>query len=144
MKKFLPIIIASIISANFIAQTPLHCGADEMRINTLKQQPQVAKAVIKRDAELEQFTQNFVPALSKNSTTATYIIPVVFHVIHNYGSENISDAQLKDGIDIVNKTFRKLHPSTSSIVPAFQGIHADCDIAIMQFCINDMHAILIS
>jgi PKD repeat protein len=99
-----------------------------MRINTLKQQPQVAKAVIKRDAELEQFTQNFVPALSKNSTTATYIIPVVFHVIHNYGSENISDAQLKDGIDIVNKTFRKLHPSTSSIVPAFQGIHADCDI----------------
>lgn len=128
MKKFLPIIFASIISANFIAQTPLHCGADEMRINTLKQQPQVAKAVIKRDAELEQFTQNFVPALSKNSTTATYIIPVVFHVIHNYGSENISDAQLKDGIDIVNKTFRKLHPSTSSIVPAFQGIHADCDI----------------
>ena len=128
MKKFLPIIIASIISINFIAQTPLHCGADEMRINTLKQQPQVAKAVIKRDSELEQFTQNFVPALSKNSTTATYIIPVVFHVIHNYGTENISDAQLKDGIDIVNKTFRKLHPNTSTIIPAFQGIHADCDI----------------
>ena len=26
-----------------------------------------------------------------------------FHIIHNYGNENISDAQLKDGIDIVNK-----------------------------------------
>ncbi|HRG02131.1 MAG TPA: M43 family zinc metalloprotease [Bacteroidia bacterium] len=128
MMKIFPFIIATIISASIIAQSPLHCGADEMRINTLKQQPEVAKAVIKRDAELENFTQNFVPALSKNSTTATYIIPVVFHVIHNYGAENISDAQLKDGIDIINKTFRKLHPNTSTIIPAFQGIHADCDI----------------
>lgn len=128
MKKILSFIIAVSITHTIISQTPLHCGADEMRINTLKQNPQVAKAVINRDVQLENFTQNFVPALSKNSSTATYIIPVVFHVIHNYGIENISDAQLKDGIDIVNKTFRKLHPNNASIVSAFQGIHADCDI----------------
>ncbi|MCD6017490.1 MAG: domain containing protein [Bacteroidetes bacterium] len=126
MKKFLSFIIL-IISAISSAQTPQHCGADEMRINTLKQHPDIARAVMKRETQLESFTQNFVQNLNKTST-ATYVIPVVFHVIHNYGIENISDTQIKDGLDIVNKTFNKTHPNTSSIHAAFQGIHADCDI----------------
>ncbi len=113
----------------------LYCGTDEMRINTLKKNPEIAKAVIKREAQLENFTQTFVQNFQANNqaqktttTSATYIIPIVFHVIHNYGSENISDAQLKDGIDMLNKTFRKQRADTASIVSAFKGIHADCDI----------------
>ncbi|MBK8367179.1 MAG: T9SS type A sorting domain-containing protein [Bacteroidetes bacterium] len=133
MNKILPFVISITLSGILTAQTLLHCGADEMRIATLKQNPEIAKAVIKRDAELENFTQNFIQNVNNNSsvaktTTATYVIPVVFHVIHNYGPENITDAQLKDGLDIVNKTFRKQHPNNSSIVAAFQPIHADCDI----------------
>lgn len=126
MKKFLSF-IAFTISVITLAQNPLHCGADEMRIQTLKQHPEIAKAVIRKDAQLESFTQNFTQNLNKTST-ATYVIPVVFHVIHNYGIENISDAQIKDGLDIVNKTFNKTHPNTASINPAFQSIHADCDV----------------
>jgi PKD repeat protein len=111
------------------SQTGLkHCGADEMRIATLKQHPEVAKAVVKRDVQLEAHTAAFVAGQGKSPSTAIYVIPVVFHVIHNYGVENISDAQLKDGLDIVNKTFNKTHPNTASIIPAFQGIHANCDI----------------
>jgi PKD repeat protein len=134
MNKILSFALTLTVFGTTKAQTPLHCGADEMRMATLKQNPEVAKAVIHRDAQLESFTQNFIQTASTNliaaktNSTATYIIPVVFHVIHNYGVENISDAQLKDGLDIVNKTFRKLHPNTNSIVAAFQPIHADCDI----------------
>lgn len=134
MKKIITAFLA-IYSLVINAQSQQPCGADELRINTLKQHPAVAKAVIKRDADLEHFTQTYVQnyyskpqAQRTSTTTATYIIPVVFHVIHNYGAENISDAQLKDGLDIVNKTFRKQHPSNSTILPAFQAIHADCDI----------------
>jgi PKD repeat protein len=134
MKKFLALVVWSLTSFSVSSQAPLHCGADEMRISTLKQHSAVAKAVVKRDAQLEHFTKNFIQnananlTAAKTNSAATYIIPVVFHVVHNYGAENISDAQLKDGIDIVNKTFRKLHPNNGSIVSAFQGIHADCDI----------------
>ena len=132
MNKIIPFVISIILSGIIAAQTPLHSGADEMRIATLKQNPEIAKAVIKIDAQLENFTQSFIQNANfnaaKTNSTATYVIPVVFHVIHNYGSENISDAQLKDGLDIVNKTFRKQHPNNSSIVAAFQPIHADCDI----------------
>lgn len=135
MNKFLSFVSIIAFTGHLFSQNQLlHCGADEMRINTLKQNPEVAKAVIKRDMQLESFTKEFTqtektkPQAAKTSSTATYIIPVVFHVIHNYGAENISDAQLKDGLDIVNKTFRKQHPNNSSIVAAFQPIHADCDI----------------
>ncbi|MBS1634285.1 MAG: T9SS type A sorting domain-containing protein [Bacteroidetes bacterium] len=115
------------------SQNPLHCGADEMRIGTLRQNPAIAKAVIKRDEQLEAFTKAYAAGLnpaakSTNTTTATYIIPVVFHIIHNYGAENISDAQVKDGIDILNKTFRKQLADTASIVQQFKSLHADCDI----------------
>ena len=134
MNKFLSCIFIFAFTGYAFSQDPLlHCGADEMRISALKQKPEVAKAVIKREAQLESFTKEFIqntnsPLAAKTTSAATYVIPVVFHVIHNYGPENISDAQLKDGLDIVNKTFRKQHPNNSSIVAAFQAIHADCDI----------------
>jgi PKD repeat protein len=135
MNKILFFLFAITFTGIAFSQDPLlHCGADELRISTLKQNPEVAKAVIKKEAQLENFTKAFIQNANANSpaakttTTATYIIPVVFHVIHNYGPENISDAQLKDGLDIVNKTFRKQHPGNSSIVATFQPIHADCDI----------------
>jgi PKD repeat protein len=35
------------------------------------------------------------------------IIPVVVHIIHNGGTENISDAQIQSQIDVLNEDFRK-------------------------------------
>lgn len=121
-------ILSVLTSAFYYAQ--LHCGADEMRIETLKKHPQVAFAVEKRNQQLETFTASFSnnPQIQKTKSSPTYVIPVVFHVIHNYGNENISDAQIKDGLDWVNKTFRKLRPDTASMVASFKSIHADCDI----------------
>jgi PKD repeat protein len=111
------------------AQEPLHCGADEMRIATLKANPKIAEAVIKRDSALESFTKKYVADFyQKRTPAATYIIPVVVHVIHNYGAENISTAQILDGISILNKTFRKQAADTGSIVAVFKPIHADTDI----------------
>lgn len=36
------------------------------------------------------------------------IIPVVVHVIHNGGTENISDAQIQSQMDVLNEDFRKM------------------------------------
>lgn len=123
-------LLAYILIADSFAQHANFCGADEMRIEMLKQNPKLAQAIAKREQALEKFTAEYTQNVQqkKSTTPATYIIPVVFHVIHNYGIENISDAQLKDGIDIVNQTFRKLRPDTNSIVAAFKPIHADCEI----------------
>ena len=38
-----------------------------------------------------------------------YKIPVVFHILHNNGIENISDEQVFDAISIMNRDFRRLN-----------------------------------
>lgn len=130
MKKKLFFLLAAFYTINVVAQESLkYCGADEMRISTLKQNPKIAQAVIKRDVRLEKFTKQFVSDFyNKKTRSVTYIIPIVFHVIHNYGVENISDAQILDGLDIINKTFRKQLADTASIVSVFKPLHADCEI----------------
>lgn len=69
---------------------------------------------------------------TKKSTRAggppQYIIPVVFHVIHVGGAENISDDQIYDALAILNRDYRKLNADTADVVSAFAGIVADCEI----------------
>lgn len=65
---------------------------------------------------------------NRSATPPTYVIPVVFHVIHNYGTENITDAQILDAVAMLNEDYRKLNADTSQIVPPFDTIAADCEI----------------
>ncbi|NDF59465.1 MAG: T9SS C-terminal target domain-containing protein [Crocinitomicaceae bacterium] len=57
-----------------------------------------------------------------------YKIPVVFHVLHKGGIENISNEQINDAIKILNRDFRKLNADTSGIHPAFKALAADAEI----------------
>ncbi len=124
---FLPIFLWS-ITVSF-SQEAQPCGADELRISNLKSMPSVAKAVAKREAELERWTAQYVAdKANRGGEPLVYTIPVVFHVIHQYGPENIGDAQLKDGLRVCNETFRKTSADTALIVDAFKPIHTDCGI----------------
>lgn len=65
---------------------------------------------------------------SRVDSPEVYIIPLVFHVIHNYGAENISDEQIYDAVRILNQDYRKLNADTSAIVPSFQALAGDAHI----------------
>ncbi len=103
------------------SQTHL-CSENEADHRAELENPDALKAKTELDAFTKQFTQN------NQKSEVTYIIPVVFHVLHNYGSENISKAQIIDAVRIINEDFNKLNPDTSSIIPEFQGIAANCHI----------------
>ncbi len=106
------------------------CSADELRITSLQPLPEVAKAVQMREEALEQFTSLYQSNEADRDGQQVYTIPVVFHVIHQYGPENISDAQLMDGIRVCNETLRKTYPDTADILETFKPIHADCGIEL--------------
>jgi PKD repeat protein len=57
-----------------------------------------------------------------------YTIPVVFHVLHSEGSENISDEQIYDAMSLLNRDFRKQNPDTAAVHPDFQGMPSDVEI----------------
>ena len=125
MKQLYPILLF-VFSFQILSAQEHHCGADEMRIQMLRANPKIAQAVIERDAELEAFTRTFQQ--SPNRGGQVYTIPVVFHVIHKYGTENISREQILDGLRILNETFRKTREDTADMVAEFKPIHADTEI----------------
>ena len=57
-----------------------------------------------------------------------YKIPIVFHVLHNNGVENISDEQIMDALSILNRDFRKLNADTATVHADFQGMPSDAEI----------------
>lgn len=59
---------------------------------------------------------------------STYIIPIVFHIIHEYGAENISDAQVKDAVRILNEDYQKLNADTTAVSTTFQPIMGEANL----------------
>lgn len=59
---------------------------------------------------------------------AKKIIPVVFHVIHMYGEENISKAQILDQLRVINEDFSRTNPDKGNTRSIFAADAADCEI----------------
>jgi len=57
-----------------------------------------------------------------------YIIPVVFHIVHAGGDENISDEQIFSAIDVMNEDFNAETPGISSVVSQFQSVVGDVSV----------------
>lgn len=125
MKKI--ILVSLIFSFNVLqAQQLKPCYTTEKYLERLQQDPSIKQ----RQEQLENYTRQFVSNRPSQRTAGgtVYIIPVVFHVIHNYGVENITDAQVRDAVRCMNEDFRKLNADTINIVPTFQSVAADCEI----------------
>jgi len=51
-------------------------------------------------------------------------IPVVVHVIHSGGADNISDQQINSAITLLNRDYQKLNGDTANTIPLFRPIAA--------------------
>jgi len=55
-------------------------------------------------------------------------IPVVVHVVHKTAAQDISDAQVKSQIDVLNRDFRKTNGDLNKIPAPFKALAADARI----------------
>jgi hypothetical protein len=92
------------------------CGFDELYKNSLKQYWETL-GQRKNDG-------------SKIATVPVYTIPMVFHILHQYGVEDISDAQVKNQVNILNRDYRKQNPDTSAIISPFQAADVHVEFAL--------------
>lgn len=51
----------------------------------------------------------------------SYIIPVVFHILHTGGHDNISDAQVLDAVRILNEDYNMANPELPQVISAYTG-----------------------
>jgi len=65
---------------------------------------------------------------SQGSRDVVYTIPVVFHILHLNGVENISNEQIFDAMTVLNRDFAKLNADTNEVHPSFQGRIADMGV----------------
>ena len=99
--KFLLLIVSSFISVVSFAQS---CATYEGSLDEqMEKYPNFYESLEDKNTELQL---NYNKILSRFSNAKTQngvrIIPVVVHVIHDMGNENISDASIQGALDILN------------------------------------------
>jgi len=128
MKKIFSTVVsfALLSSAGY---TQAHkCGSMDVYQRRMLDPEFVARreAIAEHTRHYEQF------AVHQESQRVVYTIPVVFHVVYQNNTENISDAQLISQIDVLNEDFRKLNDNFSSTPSVFQGVASDMEF---EFCL---------
>jgi PKD repeat protein len=63
-------------------------------------------------------------------------IPVVFHILHQNGAENISNQVVYDALAQINIDYRKLDPDTAQIEPHFQARATACNLVFQLATID--------
>ena len=127
MKKFLLAASFAILSASGYSQVRVNsCGTDQHHQHLVSEHPELKEAKKKFDAGFKEFIKTYKPSDQtslKKASAPKYIIPVVVHVLHNFGSENISDAQIQSEINFLNQSFRNLvSDSTNRRQDTFNGV----------------------
>lgn len=96
------------------------CGSDQYHQHLKQLDPSLVQAEAEINALLKEKTIE--------SRAAIYTIPVVFHVIHTNGPENISREQILDQIRVLNNDFNLLNGNRTKLRSVFNGLAADCQI----------------
>ncbi len=96
------------------------CATDQIYQEQLNSNPLLKQAEAQFNSEAQK-NRSF-------KKTTVIIIPVVFHVMHYNGNENISKEQIQDQIRILNYDFRRQNADTVKTRAIFRGIAADCEI----------------
>lgn len=130
MKQFFTLLALVAFTTLGLAQsTPHRCGTMEVHehlMNTNQEYAQRRNVVAQHTRNYEEF------GVQNDAQRVVYTIPVVFHVVYQNATENISDAQLISQIDVLNEDFRRLNANFSQTPAAFQGVAADFEI---EFCL---------
>jgi PKD repeat protein len=104
------------------AQETFTCGLSKKLAVLYAENPQLEK-----DHE-KLFLNGMHTEIKNGEKTTIFTIPVVFHIIHNYGAENISDQQVYDQMAILNRDYRLMNADTADVIPEFKQVYGDVGI----------------
>ena len=117
-KKFYKLVLVSalILAAQVTkvsAQESSRCGTDMMLQKQYAEHPELVQQMVDNENALQQLIQNM-----KLEKVAEHkiIVPVVFHIIHCNGPENLADANIYNAISVINTDWRKLNTDVTDVI----------------------------
>ena len=129
MKKIISLFsFVLILSSSVLSQEAHICGTRQALEEYERNFPEFQA---ERDAALLE-SQYELPITAEQRALTVYIIPVVFHVIHEGGPENISDAQIKDAVRILNEDFRRLNSDANTVSSRFTAIDSEIEFRLAK------------
>jgi hypothetical protein len=103
----------------------INCGTAILHNERLASNPWIQKVMDKQNEFAKEYAKSFT---SNKKGVISYTIPLVYHVIHDNGPENVSKAAIDASVANLNEDFQKLNSDLSSVVASFTGIAADIEI----------------
>ena len=116
MKLFISLLVAFVLVLNVQAQR--ECGTTIYTQEYFK--PAVLKPVGSGGNERDTVANEIIS------------IPVVVHLLYNTAEQNISDAQIRSQIEVLNRDFRRMNTDAVNTPLAFRSVAADTRI---MFCL---------
>ncbi|MBS1771807.1 MAG: T9SS type A sorting domain-containing protein [Bacteroidetes bacterium] len=105
------------------------CGTDEVNREYLKQHPEIAQYQAQLEKEFRESMKKvdfssiakvYPYNPSKDSNYATVYIPVVIHIVHDYGTEYLKDQDIYDWINKMNVVYNKRNSDTADVISTFK------------------------
>ena len=119
--------LLSLFGLNANAQKSTPCGTDEVQQQLLKSYPQIAERNAALSAEisnkLSKMTAKDLLSFAKTTEDGNviYDVPIVFHIIHDYGAEYLPDDSVYNCVKDLNKIFNKQNWDTIQVIAPFKG-----------------------
>ncbi|MGD1847328.1 MAG: M43 family zinc metalloprotease [Salibacteraceae bacterium] len=102
---------------------PGPCGQGHLEQQLMDSDPDLANFIQAEDLRAIQEQQS-----GARATGQVYVVPVVFHILHDNGPENVSDLKVKQAIADVNLDFSGRHPDLDDVVAAFQPVIGNAEM----------------
>lgn len=112
-------------AATFEDPGHMTCAKEERTEALFEAHPELFSESLEAKAALEDFTRNFEETGDRSTTL---VIPVVFHVVHIFGNENISNEQVHSAMEVLNEDFNAQTPDIASAVSEFQSVIGDVNV----------------
>ncbi|MGB3617542.1 MAG: M43 family zinc metalloprotease [Catalinimonas sp.] len=124
MNKPLLLLLSTLLTSSIWAQS-LPCGSTEVMSQLLAEHPELAEGIARNEAEWQAHQAAGFSQRTTDEEQDVKIIPIVFHVVHQFGPENVSMAQIEDAVRIINEDFRRLNSDTANYSATFGGLSTD-------------------
>jgi PKD repeat protein len=129
------VLLSVLFSVHVIAQTeqshaheaiPCHNNLEQKLF--LQSHPEYIDQIEQEQAEFQTFYEHYLATEFDPNDRASYTIPIVFHVVHQGGIENISEEQIFDALEKLNEDYSGANSDLANVVTDFTAVIGNPDI----------------
>ncbi len=133
IKKIFFVAAIVLFQFSFAQQQEHGCISADVFLQMLKSNPEFVKNQARLEKETAEFAKN---KKGQKASAVNMIIPIVFHIIHTGGADNISYAQIQDQVVTLNTDFQRMMADTALTPSAFKpfagGLNVEFRLATLD------------